>query len=198
MTARDSAGTPGIGEAGRAPEGGGVSWAGHRLALRALCLSPRLARALTLSWLVLIFLLSEMRGRPGAGTPFWSLAFNLGHAVLYGALAVLALLGLPDASGAVLSTGARRAVVAAVGLCGLLDEFHQRFVPGRDFSLLDLGTDLVGAAGALLVLERLVRIGREDRRAGLWGACLVAILAAVSAAAVATFLPDFLPRYDWL
>lgn len=40
----------------------------------------------------------------------------------------------------------------AVGLYSLTDEFHQRYVPGRNASLVDCGIDVAGAAIALIII----------------------------------------------
>ncbi|HEX9594323.1 MAG TPA: VanZ family protein [bacterium] len=37
-------------------------------------------------------------------------------------------------------------------LCGLSDEYHQRFVPGRDSDLADVAADAVGTGSACLAL----------------------------------------------
>ena len=54
--------------------------------------------------------------------------------------------------------------IVLTGLYGLLDEFHQYFVPGRDASIADSLADFVGGvlgAGLLFLLVR-----RFARRAG--------------------------------
>ncbi len=186
-------------ERGRpAAAGGGIGRAARGL----LALPPGAARVLALGWLVLIFLSSEVPARGGGGTRLTAFVLNLGHAALYGVLAALALAGLPRAARTPITATARWAVVAAVTACGLLDEVHQRLVPGRDFSVLDLVTDAVGAAAAVGLLAHLQRpagAGADAASgAGLWARVAVAILAAAAAAAAATFLPDSWPRTDWL
>lgn len=64
---------------------------------------------------------------------------------------------------------ASQAILAILlaGLYGLLDEFHQSFVPGRDASALDFIADLTGAllgAGLIFLLAR-----RYTRRAATHG-----------------------------
>jgi VanZ family protein len=61
----------------------------------------------------------------------------------------------------------RRAVVYAVLVCaayGVLDEFHQGFVPGRDSSIGDVVADSVGAGlGTLLAAAWATRRLRRGR-----------------------------------
>jgi VanZ family protein len=42
--------------------------------------------------------------------------------------------------------------IGIVGLYSLTDELHQRYVPGRNASLLDCGIDVAGAAIALIII----------------------------------------------
>lgn len=69
-----------------------------------------------------------------------------GHFIAYG---VLALLWRWALSGAGVARPGRWAFVLTL-LYGLSDEFHQSFVPGRHPDLLDIVTDAVGAASALV------------------------------------------------
>jgi VanZ family protein len=57
----------------------------------------------------------------------------------------------------------RRAVLGAIlisSLYGVSDEYHQRFVPGRSFDVLDIAADAIGAivgasaAGAWSIIRR--------------------------------------------
>lgn len=49
----------------------------------------------------------------------------------------------------------------AAGLFGVLDEFHQIFVPGRDASLLDGVADVTGALAGVTAYLFLVRLFRK-------------------------------------
>jgi VanZ family protein len=50
--------------------------------------------------------------------------------------------------------------IGIVGLYSLTDEFHQRFVPGRNASLVDCGIDVAGAAIALIIIFEACRFLR--------------------------------------
>jgi VanZ family protein len=97
-----------------------------------------------------IFLMSS-RTMSGFSAPWLPGADKLAHLTIYGVFGALI-------ARACWRTGSRsplRVVVLATLLAtayGLSDEVHQRFVPGRQFELLDLLADAVGAVcGALLV-----------------------------------------------
>ena len=88
------------------------------------------------SMMGLIFFLSSLSNPP---TPLrFAHADKVVHAGLYGGLcATLLLAGLPPAG-----------ALAAASAYGASDEFHQRFVPGRDCSAGDWLADSAGAAAA--------------------------------------------------
>lgn len=84
----------------------------------------------------------------------WSFAVRkLAHFVVF------AVLGLLTFAAFSMDLPPRRAFPAALGLgavCGVLDEVHQSFVPGRSCELRDMGIDFagvfLGAAFLLLIL----------------------------------------------
>lgn len=107
--------------------------------------------------MVLIFAASSI---PAGSLPSWDGPADLaikkgGHMIGYGLLALAILRGVGGQKQAVY----RLAWVLAV-LYAMSDEFHQRFVPGRGASILDILIDGLGAAGILLVQK-----AWENRRA---------------------------------
>jgi VanZ family protein len=96
--------------------------------------------------MAMIFVLSSFSSLP---TPPGGLSFYHAHFAAYAGLGILATRAL--------SGGFRRitwaVIVGAIvisTLYGWSDEYHQRFVPGRTYDLLDLLADSAGAtAGAL-------------------------------------------------
>lgn len=100
-----------------------------------------------------------LSSRPGEDLPssfLWSWAGNLAHAPLFGLLALWLALAAPrrPASGergpwARLARRDRLTILALVLAWSLTDEWHQSWVAGRDASVFDLVTDLVGAAVTL-------------------------------------------------
>ncbi|MFH0882864.1 MAG: VanZ family protein [bacterium] len=90
--------------------------------------------------------------------PIWGWD-KVAHMVLYGILGVLVFR----------SVGFRRGAFGlAIILCvayGLLDEFHQHFIPGRTPSFADLTADTVGAfAGVIVARKRVPGSSNREKR----------------------------------
>jgi VanZ family protein len=109
-----------------------------------------------LVWAATIFVLSSL---PGSAYPKTDVvgADKIVHFGLYGILSALSVRGLARATG--LKTLALIAAGAALAtLYGMTDEFHQRFVPGRNSDWADVLADgigaLLGASVTVAVLRR--------------------------------------------
>jgi hypothetical protein len=87
-------------------------------------------------------------------------------------------------------------VLAAIAAFGLLDELHQGWTGHRDFSVLDLVTNVTGAACVLWVAAHAG--GREASEAGLGGRLAVSAGLCLAVAALATCLPGFFPGVGWM
>jgi VanZ family protein len=93
-------------------------------------------------WMAFIFILSSIPGRALPETPFFGFD-KLVHVCLYVVLGFLWARAL----------GCRFILVVVIcAVFGLSDETHQLFVPNREFSLLDLSADIVGAFLGVLCL----------------------------------------------
>ncbi len=86
-----------------------------------------------------VFFLSSIPGRELYGWGLTTLLANLAHIPLYAGLAWATLWAVQGPQG-------RRVLWVALACLGfaLTDEFHQTFVPGRVFSLVDVGADGIG------------------------------------------------------
>jgi VanZ family protein len=84
------------------------------------------------------------------------------HIAGYGALALLVMRSLLDQERSP-RDAAYLAILVAVSFA-LTDELHQSFVPGRHASVLDIGFDYAGAAGACLLARRVIERRNMARR----------------------------------
>ena len=150
------------------------------------------------AWAGLITWLSALPANDAATISPLGLWINLAHAFLFGILCLWMVLLLPREGGwPRLDRRASLGLLLAVALAGILDETHQALGgAGRDFSLLDLSTDLVGAAAVLSVVAYL-RAPRATS-GGLWGRLLAGTLACLAAAALATYVPRLFPAAHWM
>ena len=70
------------------------------------------------------------------------------HFFFYGILAALALRALAKGEWRAITLRTVVSAIAISSLYGVSDEFHQRFVPGRSYEILDMAADAIGSASA--------------------------------------------------
>lgn len=116
-----------------------------------------IARILPAAWVMAtIWWLSDRQTLPqppGFSMQVWSV---LGHMAMFGALGLTIWWAL-GMNSRLLN---RERTMYAIGIAtayGVLDEFHQSFVPGRNPSAMDVVVDFVGAALAVLIVPRLYK-----------------------------------------
>jgi VanZ family protein len=85
---------------------------------------------------------SDVPGLPGG------MSDKTGHALLYAGLGFLLVRALARGRLAMIGAGTAVLTILIAAGYGLSDETHQLFVPGRQFDLLDLAADGVGAGVA--------------------------------------------------
>jgi VanZ family protein len=170
--------------------GGPVTRALRSAGRRLLALPAPLVAALVVAWGALIWWLSG-HASPVAvePSPLWEWLSNLAHAPLFGLLTLLvAALALRAPRSGVhawpRAEGPRRALVLAAILCyGVLDEWHQSRVVGRDASALDVLTDVVAGALVLWIVGVLGRPELTER--GLLARLALGLAACAACAALA-------------
>jgi VanZ family protein len=109
---------------------------------------------LTVAWVALIYYLSDQPGQDIP--PLFPMEDKLQHLLAYGVLGFLALgTQRPGASGYRITDYWK--IAALVALYGVLDEFHQSFVPGRDADAFDVLADATGGLLGTGVLFYVVR-----------------------------------------
>lgn len=103
-------------------------------------------------WLITIFIVSDQSSNSIPDYGYWDfLVKKGGHIFAYGVLAILARrLGVGDAG-----------ALAIVFAYAISDEVHQRFVPGRTGTAIDVLIDLLGAILSLAFLRLLPQHWRE-------------------------------------
>lgn len=117
-----------------------------------------------ISWAGLIFYLSS---QPSIETPaLFPGQDKLFHLVAFGMLGFLAA-GSLHASQNDYATRHVWLVVLAVTLYGILDEFHQYFVPGRNSDIYDVIADATGAMLGAWTMYYLVRVFVRPSSAGV-------------------------------
>jgi VanZ family protein len=88
-----------------------------------------------------------------------------GHFTEYAVLAILARRAFISSSYALLQRYWFQTGLLLVAIYGLLDEFHQSFVPSRTPSIYDSAIDLAGGLTVLLVFKFYGKSSRERRTA---------------------------------
>jgi hypothetical protein len=159
---------------------------------RAVCWTLVVAQYGVICWL------SSIPGSRVPSSPLWAVITNLGHAPLFGLLAMWFALLVPRTAGWPGLTRPRIfAVLAAIAALGIVDELHQNFfTAGRDMSVFDVCTDLAGASSVLAVARY---VGRDTSDAlGLTWRLAAGLCACIASAGAATYIPRMFPSLEWL
>ena len=136
------------------------------------------------AYMGLIFILSSMEFTPDVKlTLVWAMLFNLCHVPLYFGLSVLITLYLRKALRVAERSGSSLAygfvAVSALLVYGLSDEYHQSFT-GRNPSLLDLASDLIGGVLGVLLVSYLLDAKPSRAAFCLYGGGLAAAAVTVA------------------
>jgi len=101
------------------------------------------------AYCLLIFLLSSSSGLPDLPRGF---SDKIAHLLLYSGLGFLVARAMAGGVGQPFPGWTIAAAAAACAVYGFTDEAHQLFVPRRQFDLMDLAADGIGAAAGATLL----------------------------------------------
>jgi VanZ family protein len=126
------------------------------------------ARYLLIAWVLTIIILSSLPNIPTLKIHTARAEIRLDymmHLCEYGVLTFMAHLSF---TGKEFKINYKKFILITVSLIlfAILDELHQKLIPGRTYSLRDVASDVTGVVAAIvftLVVFRSVRIGIEKR-----------------------------------
>jgi hypothetical protein len=160
----------------------------HRIGRFLLRLPAVVVWGAAVGWMAFIWRLSGHSMPTGPPTLAWSWFTNFGHAPIFGFLGLLLAAGVlrlrREQPWPRVDRGTVAVVLSLVALYGLVDEWHQSWVPRRDAAWGDLLTDVTGAACVLWIIAYLGREGTSER--GLWKRLAVGLLLCATAAGIST------------
>jgi VanZ family protein len=110
------------------------------------------------AWVALTFVVSH---QPVVVIP-WGAPDYMAHAINYGVLAVLLIWALAGGEWQAMTLPIMVSAVALATVLGILDEFHQSFIPGREPSVRDVIADAVGACAGACVAAIAVAFRRSQ------------------------------------
>ncbi len=150
-----------------------------RGSLEKLASSPFPLRwALPIAWAAGLWYLSARPVRGGQRSELAAFVWNGGHVVAYFVLATLLFVALTRS---VRFVGTRALLaVALAGGYGIIDEWHQSTVPGRDCSTWDVVSDVLGSILAIVCVLYVQGLGEQR-----WIWCLVPLC--LTSVAIATW-----------
>jgi VanZ family protein len=113
-------------------------------------------------WMIVIFTFSTQPARPAAGVGGFQMSDKEEHIAAYGLLCLLFFRGFWTCVAEVPGQGFWSFLGAAA--YGAIDEFHQRFIPGRECDILDWLADVLGAAIAAFAAIFVMSLLRRGKR----------------------------------
>jgi VanZ family protein len=114
-----------------------------------------------IAYMAVLFYVSSLSTLP---TPPAGITDKHEHFVAYGVLGALVLRALAKGEWRGIRWTTVLGAIVISSLYGVSDEFHQRFVPGRTYEILDMVADAIGSATAAGLLWAWSIISRRSGR----------------------------------
>lgn len=132
-----------------------------RKILNGFQIAPQYAMYLCITWLLVIFFLSHQPGNGPGELLAWlpGEVKNLLHIPSFGLLAFLIWHSLKERLSQTFTLNLT--TLSLVLLYGVLDEWHQSFIPGRVSSISDIVNDLIGGMLAITITTMFLRYNSE-------------------------------------
>jgi VanZ family protein len=126
------------------------------------------AKYLLIGWLTIIIILSSIPNIPTLKIHTQRADFRLDYIMHFGEYGVLAFMAFLAFAEDEFRIYRKRFITITIGLLlfAVLDELHQKLVPGRICSIRDVASDVTGVLAAIvftLVVFRSIKIGMEKR-----------------------------------
>jgi VanZ family protein len=126
------------------------------------------AKYLLIAWMAIIMILSSIPNIPTLKIHTSRADFRLDYIMHFGEYGVLTFMAFLTLAEDKFRINWKRLIAIAVGLVllAVLDELHQKLIPGRTCSIRDVASDVTGVAAAIvftLVVFRSVRFGIEKK-----------------------------------
>jgi VanZ family protein len=126
------------------------------------------ARYLLIAWLAIIIILSSIPNIPTLKIHTSRSDFRLDYIMHFGEYGVLAFMAFLALAEDKFRINWKRFITVAIGLVmfAILDELHQKLIPGRTCSIKDVASDVTGVLAAIvftLLVFRSIRLGIEKK-----------------------------------
>ena len=121
------------------------------------------ARYLLVAWIIIILVVSSMPSIPTLKIQTAKSEIRLDYIIHLGEYAVLAFLAFLTYSGNEYSSGIKKFSIIFISLVAfaVLDEFHQKLIPGRSFNVKDIESNIAGIIVASVFCIWIFRIIRK-------------------------------------
>ena len=117
------------------------------------------ARYLFIAWVLTIIIVSSTPSIPILKIHTAKAEIRLDYILHFCEYGILAFLGFLSFAGNEFKISYRKFILITMGLSlfAILDEFHQKLIPGRSFNVKDILSNVVGVLAALVFCEVLFR-----------------------------------------
>ncbi len=127
--------------------------------LRLIIFLRPFARYIFCGWLLTIIIVSSIPSIPTLKIHTGKTEIRLDYLMHFCEYGILAFMAFLSCAGSEFKTGCRKFILLTAGLIifAILDEYHQKLIPGRSFNVKDIFSNILGILAALIFCVMLFR-----------------------------------------